>query len=80
VVALGIVIGVGCLLGVQFHVEKVEILTSYFHSGVIASVGGGNDCHIIGKGNGSKGLRVVTVANDVGVVGHVKLTKQGIKE
>ena len=69
-----------CLLGVQFHVEKVEILTSYFHSGAIASVGGGNDSHIIGKGNDSKGLIVVTVANDVGIVGHVELTEQGVKK
>jgi hypothetical protein len=78
VVSLGIKVSVGCLLGVQFHVEKVEILTSYFQSGAIASVGGGNDCHIISKGNSSKGLRVVPVANDVGIVGHVKLTEQGV--
>jgi hypothetical protein len=65
-------------LGVQFHVEKVEIFISYFHSGSIASVGGGDDCHIVGKGNGSKGLRIVTAANDIGIVGHVKLTEQRV--
>jgi hypothetical protein len=76
----GIVIGVGCLLGVQFHVEKFEVFTSYFHSGAIAFVSGENDGHIIGEGDGSKGLGVVTGADGVGVVGRVKLTEEGVKK
>ena len=77
-VSLGIKVSVGCLLGVQFHVEKVEVFTSYFHTGSIASMGRGDDSHVVGKGNGSEGLRVVTVANDIGVVSHVELTEQRV--
>jgi hypothetical protein len=49
----GVVIGVGCLLGVQLHIKKMEVLTSHFHSGAVASVGRGDYGHVVSEGDGT---------------------------
>jgi hypothetical protein len=43
-------------------------------------MGGGDDVHVIGEGDGSQGLRYFTFSDDVGVVGLVDLTEEGVEK